>query len=400
MRHLLPALAVLLLAALAATNAEAVVTRTTIGDVPRTFSHFMNAQEAALCRANAAAGGLSSYFFNPAAVAGIKGISGRATMRMNFKTRDYLPEGATDNLEASDDVFLFSQAVAAKRDGAYAYGFGYSCPSYRRLELTGDLGGTPYSGDFTGGLRFFEILAAARVGSEGRGAVGLALGIGNLDESANEKSEGFNRTADMSGFAASVAFGATFEAMENLVFGGGYRLGTSIDVEGEWNTEDANEIASGTTKTEPVAVVGVRYSPIEPVTLYGSYINEGWDSAESSFAAYYPTEDCVDCGENDGRRNEFDGDLSTLAFGAEGTLLDGRLTLRAGYSVPVGSDFDNDDEPEYRELVPESAFGFGGTFRFGEYSAEAAFVMESYADGEVSEVATNNGLYVTLGYDF
>ncbi|MCK5597596.1 MAG: hypothetical protein KAJ04_09130, partial [Candidatus Eisenbacteria sp.] len=92
MRHLLLTLTVLVLAVVVAADAAATEARTTIGDVPRTYTHFMNAQEAALCRANVAAGGLSAYFFNPAVIANLSGVSGQATMRMNIKTRHYLPE--------------------------------------------------------------------------------------------------------------------------------------------------------------------------------------------------------------------------------------------------------------------------------------------------------------------
>ncbi|MFH1689234.1 MAG: hypothetical protein ABIE42_03220 [Candidatus Eisenbacteria bacterium] len=401
MRHLLLTLAVLALAGVAAAD-DAIVARTTIGDVPRTYTHFMNAQEAALCRANAAAGGISAYFFNPAVVADISGISGQATMRVNAKSRNYLPEG-DDYLDASDDVFLFSQAVAAKRNEMYALGFGYSCPSYRNLELSGRVDGASYQGVFQGGLRFFEVLAATRIGSEGQGAIGIAAGIASLNESATEKGteQRYIRTAEMDGIATSVAVGLTFDATERLVFGVGYRFSTAFDVEGEWHTElPGDGVSTGTTKTEPVAVVGARYTPLDNYTIYASYIHEGWTKAESSFAAYYDTDECADCNENEHRRDEFGSALGTAAIGGEGTVLDGRLTVRAGFSMPIGSDLDNAVEPEYRELVPEYAAGVGGTLRFEEYSVEAAFVRELYADGPESEQVVNHGIYVTAGYDF
>jgi hypothetical protein len=80
--------------------------------------------------------------------------------------------------------------------------------------------------------------------------------------------------------------------------------------------------------------------------------------------------------------------------------MDGRLTLRAGFSMPVGSGPDSTDEPEYRKLVPEYATGFGGTVRFEEYFVEAAWVREQYADGDESAEAVNHGIYVTVGYEF
>jgi hypothetical protein len=398
MRHLLLTLAVLVLAVVAAVDAAATVARTTIGDVPRTYTHFMNAQEAALCRANAATGGLSAYFFNPAVIADLEGIAGQATMRANMKSRNYLP-GGDDGLDASDDVLLFSQAVAAKRTDMYALGFGYSCPSYRRLELDGNLDGEPYKGaEFEGSLRFFEVLAAAKIGTDAQGSIGIAAGIANLTESASEPGQ---RRAEMDGIAASLAIGMTFDAMERLTFGLGYRFSTKVDVSGTWHVEGAHDSTdTGTTTTEPVVVAGVRFTPSDNYTLYASYIHEGWDEARSTFAAYYPTGDCDDCNEEHRERDEFDSALGTAAVGGEGTLMDGRVTVRAGFSMPVGSDFDNTDEPEYRELVPEYAAGLGGTMRFEEYSVEAAFVREQYADGDEGEQVVNHGIYVTVGYEF
>jgi hypothetical protein len=400
MRHLLLTIAVLLLAGVAAADGDAIVTRTTIGDVPRTYTHYMNAQEAALCRANAAAGGLSAYFFNPAILADIPNISGQASVRLDALSRDYLPEGEGE-ITADDAWLLFSQAVAAKRNDMFALGFGYSCPSYRSVTLKGRVDDATYSGDFGGSLRFFEVLAAARIGSENRGTVGLAVGIASLDESADEHSQGnYTRTANMDGMAASVALGMTFDVADWMTLGAGYRFSTSVDVEGEWHTETGGEVTSGTAKTQPTAVVGARIEPLEHYTLYLSYINEGWNEANSTFASYYDTGECDGCNENDNARDEFGSAMGTAAVGAEGELLDGRVTVRAGFSTPVGSDFDNADEPEYRELVPSYAVGFGGTVNFQQYSIDVAFSRESYSDGDETGQAENNGFYLSVGYEF
>lgn len=53
-----------------------------VGDPPRTFSHFLNAREAALCRASAATGGVESFFLNPACASTVREVSGQATVRM------------------------------------------------------------------------------------------------------------------------------------------------------------------------------------------------------------------------------------------------------------------------------------------------------------------------------
>jgi hypothetical protein len=192
----------------------------------------------------------------------------------------------------------------------------------------------------------------------------------------------------------------TFDATEQLMFGVGYRFSTAFDVEGEWHTEEGGAVEAGETKTEPVLVAGVRFTPVDNYIIYASYINEGWDDAKSTFAAYYGVEEPVDGQESAQDRNEFGSALSTVALGGEGTLMGGRLTVRAGFSMPIGSDFDNTDEPEYRELVPEYAAGVGATVRFEEYSVEGAFVRELYADGAESEQVVNHGIYVTVGYDF
>ena len=64
--------------------------------------------------------------------------------------------------------------------------------------------------------------------------------------------------------------------------------------------------------------------------------------------------------------------------------------------VPKGFAFNN--AVEYKEY---SRFHGGtGTVRFKEYSVEAAYVREQYADGDESKQAVNHGIYVTVGYEF
>ncbi|MBN2564782.1 MAG: hypothetical protein JXB46_03645 [Candidatus Eisenbacteria bacterium] len=411
MRHLLLALALLPAFAGQAPGNEA---RTAIGDVPRTYTHFMNAQEAALCRANAATGGVSAYFFNPAVLSEVSGISGQASMRFNVKSRDYLPQQESNYLDVdSDDSVLFSQAVAAKGAENITFGFGYSTPAYRNLRLTGQLedplaGAIRYAGDYTGSLRHFELLGAVRIGSDGQAGVGLAAGIASFDEYAREVAgpEQNHSRAQLDGMAASAAIGFIFDATDKLTIGAGYRFGTSFDVDGEWKPPQDTDIdpdpaKKGTVKTEPVAVGGIRFSPTENYSIYLGYTNEGWDSADATFAAYYPTAPCDQCeAEDAAERDEFDKALGTFALGAEGTILDGRLTLRAGYSLPQTSGFSNDDEPEYRELVPQYAAGLGGTWHFEAYSIDAALVREEFADGDETGQVVNTGIYLSVGYDF
>ena len=401
MRHLLLVSFVLALAAGAAAQDDVNVPRTTIGDVPRTYSHYMNAQEAALCRANAAAGGLAAYFFNPAVIADLSGVAGQATLRFNLTSRPYLPDSGDEYLDATDDGLLFSQAVAAKRSDDFALGFAYSCPSYRSYGLDGRWKEAPYEGDFSGSVRFFEVLGAMRIGSSGQGGIGIAAGIANLDESARESYQRALSSAQMDGVAASVALGLTFDATERLTFGLGYRFGTDFKVEGEWRHEGQGAVAKGTARTEAVAVGGVRFDATEDLAFYASYIHEGWNGAESTFASYYGTEDeCPDCSETENRRDEFADALSTAAVGAEGTVMQGRVTVRGGFSVPLGGRPNNDDEPQYRELAPEYSAGLGGTVRFEEYSVEVSLVREVFADGDESAQAVTHGIYVTVGYDF
>lgn len=401
MRHLLLTMVVLAAAAGQTMGDEA---RTTIGDVPRTYTHFMNAQEAALCRANAATGGVSSYFFNPAVLSGLDGISGQVSLRLNSKSREYLDDvsGEETYLDVdSDDAVLFSQAVAAKGTAGFAFGFGYSTPAYRNLELSGRWGegAAAYNGEFSGSLRHFELLGAARIGSRGQGGIGLAVGIASFDESAREVAglEQQLRTASLDGMAASVALGIVFDPTDKLSFGAGYRFGTDFDVDGEW---DQNPSKSGSVKTAPVATGGVRFSPTESYTFYLGYIQEAWESANASFSAYYPTGECPECGESEGERDEFDEALGTIALGAEGTFLDGRLTVRGGFSTSQTDGFDNEDEPEYRELVPQYAAGLGAAWRFEAYSIEAALVREEFSDGDDTGQVVNHGVYLSVGYDF
>jgi opacity protein-like surface antigen len=410
MRHLL--LVVVVLSALTA-QVYADVARTTIGDVPRTYTDFLNAPEAALCRANAATGGVGEYFFNPAVIAGTKGIAGQATIRFNAKSRDYLPDSDTEYLNVgSDDVVLFSQAVAVRNAGGFAFGFGYSTPAYRSLSLDGRLARpadsqpASYEGKFGGSIRCFEVLGAARLGPDQRAAVGVAAGIATFEESAREVA-GNPRTlgnASLDGKAASVAIGAEYEATDMLTLGAGYRFGTSFDVSGELKVPEVVEgdpNKSGTDKTEAVAVLGVRFRPIENYTFSASYINEGWEEAEATFAAYYPTPGgCEDCEESLSKRDAFSKSLQTFAVGAEGAFIDGRLILRAGYSKSNSGSFNNEGDPEYRELVPQYAVGLGGTWMFETYSVDVAVVHQAYADGDESAQVVNNGFYLSVGYAF
>lgn len=360
--------------------------RTTIGDIPRTYSHYLNAQEAALCRANAAAGGVAAYFLNPANVSQVQGIAGQATARYNVKSRDYLPDG-DETLEATEDGFLFTQVVAVKRSGSLTFGFGYSNPSYRSLELSGttyvrdEL--QPFEGEFCGGLRFFEVLAAARIGSYGQGGIGIAAGLVNLNEEAVERVPGVSLdTAKLDGMAGSLAFGFTYDATDRLTFGVGYRMGTTIGVDGEWY----KETREGESTTQPTTVGGVTIGLTDNVRVYGSYISEGWDRVESTLAAYPREEGGLDW-------NPFTDPIKTVALGAEVDLSQRRFSVRAGWSKELGADITN-------AIVPENAFGLGGTMRFSEYAAEVAVVREQFSEGGESAQVTNYGIYATVAYEF
>jgi hypothetical protein len=378
-------LAVLLVAVLVPGWSRADATRSTIGDIPRTYSHYMNAQEAALCRANAAVGGLAAYFFNPASAIEVEGVGGQATIRLNVKTRSYLPDG-DEYLDSDDDGILFSHAVAAKRSGTLVLGFGYACPSYRRLQLTGmqddgDRALRAYEGEFTGGLRFFEAIFGARIGTEGQAALGIAAGIVNLDESARETLGQTLDYADLSGVGASLAAGFLFNATERLAFGLGYRWGSEIDLDGSWYESERDGEQSNTV---PVAVAGVRYSPIDDLTVYAGYVREGWDEATADLATYV---------ENEGRRDEFDEALGTAALGVEITLLSGKMTARAGASKQFAADIEN-------AIVPSYSVGVGAAMAFEQYFAELSVVREQFDREGLSNQVTNYGVYTTIGYAF
>ena len=353
-----------------------------IGDPPRTYAHFLNAREASLCRAGAATGGVESYFLNPACVSAIEDVSGQATFRFVAVSREYLPEG----LDASDGAFLLSQAVAVKRSGTWVFGFGYSAPSYRNLELTGERADTAaversYEGTFKSGLRFFEAVFAARVGKGGRGAFGIAAGVVNMSESVREVEGETLDTAEVSGSAGSVAIGVLYDAASSVTLGAGYRWGSRIDVQGDWYDEQG---MSGSSKTQPTTVAGVTVRAMPALTVHASYIAEGWDAATATLSAYP---------QNGGRRNEFDDAVATVALGAEGTLMGGKLVLRAGGSTQVANE-------TAHGTVPEWAAGLGGTYRFEGYALDAALVRERYAvDGEGGKISDYGG-YLTVSYDF
>lgn len=368
-----------------ASAAPADVARIVSGDLPRTGNHFLNAREAALCRANAAAGGAASYFLNPAAISEEEGVAGQATIRMNVTTRDYLPDG-DEFLDSSGDGLLFSQAVAVKKSANWSFGFGYSCPSYRSLELTGRrLEGEElkqYEGDFSGSLRHFDVLLATQIGSEGQGAIGVALGVANMAESAREVYVGESLTSsDLSGMGFSSAVGMSYKANERLSFGLGYRRSTTVKLRGDWYQQDVD---SAESTAAPSYVFGLRAEPFDGVRVFGSYVREAWDKAEAEVATYP---------DDDGKRSEFGTPLSTVAVGLEADLFGERGTVRAGCSMTVGSDIDS-------SIVPEYSIGLGGTLALTAYYFDAALVHEVFAvDGESGET-TNLGLYLTVGYVF
>ncbi len=205
MRLLTVVAAVLSALSLGASAGDTDPTRVDVGDPPRTYSHFLNAHEAALCRAGAATGGIESYFLNPACVSGGAGeVSGQGTIRFVAMSRDYLPEG-DGALDASDGALLFSQAVAVKRSGTWVFGFGYSAPSYRNLELTGERADTARGHAVRTKARSRRGCGSSRpcsrtsVGKDGRGAVGIAAGVVNLSESAREVEEEVLDTAEVNG---------------------------------------------------------------------------------------------------------------------------------------------------------------------------------------------------------
>jgi opacity protein-like surface antigen len=384
------AILILVFAVLAFGTACADDTRTSIGDTPRTYSHYLNSQQAALCGASAATGGASACFYNPAAASRHEGISGQATLRFNVKSRDYFPDG-DERYESSDDGFLFSHAVAVKSNESLTLGFGYACPSYRRLELTGMRPVVEdtltvykqYKGTFTGSLRFFEAVIASRIGDSEQGALGVSAGVVSLGESVRDECVGdVLEKARVRGMGFTAAAGFLFNATESLTFGLGYRWGSEIKVQSDdWYGEDRRD---ETSKTQATAVAGMTYGPSDLFSFHASYVRNGWDKVNSTLSAYK---------ENDGARNEYDVPLSTAAFGVESTILDGKLTLRAGYSVAVGDDIEHG-------IVPESSVGFGGAWNFEEYVVEAAFVREQFSEGGETAQVTNYGFYTSVGYVF
>jgi hypothetical protein len=362
-------------------SASGDVATVSLGDVPRTYTHYVNAEAAALCGAGSAAGGVGAYFLNPAVITRVTGASGQATARFNVKSRNYLPDNG-DSIDSSDDGFLFAQAVAVKHTEPIAYGFGYSAPSYRSVELAGLRGGEPYDAEFSGGLRFFEVLFATKIGSEGQGGIGVAAGVVNLNEQARVRLGSTLESAKIDGIAASFAIGLLFDATDRLSIGVGYRTGATVDVEGEWTFEDPPGTRSGTSETQSTSVIGVRFHVTEALTLHGSYIHEGWDGATSTFAAYPEPE-----------RDLFTDAIGTAAVGIEFDLLGGRLTLRSGGSTVIQGDVEG-------AIAPEYSLGLGGVLRFSQYSGELSFVREQFElDGESSEMI-NYGIYASVGYEF
>ncbi len=384
------AILILVFVVLASGTVNADDTRTSIGDAPRTYSHYLNSQQAALCGASIATGGVSACFYNPAAASQREGISGQATVRLNLKNRDYFPDG-DERYESSDDGFLFSHAVAAKSTQNLTLGFGYACPSYRQLELTGmrpTMEDTvtvykQYKGSFTGSLRFFEAIVAARIGDTEQGILGFSAGVVSLEESVRDEFVGDElEKARVRGVGFTAAAGFLFDATESLALGLGYRWGSSINVRSDdWYGEDRRDEK---TKTQATAVAGVTYSPNEIISVHASYVQNGWDKVSSTLSAYK---------EDDGARDEYDASPATAAVGVESVLLDGKLTLRAGYSIAVGGEIDHG-------IVPENSMGLGGAWSFEQYVLEAAFVREQFSEGGETAQVTNSGLYTSIGYVF
>jgi len=378
-------LSIMLLLAISSVSAAGDA-RTTLGDIPRTYSHYLNAEEAALCRANAATGGLSSYFLNPACVSEVDGIAGHATIRYNIKSRDYLPDGAAA-LDASDDGLLFSQFVAVKTSGAFTLGFGYSNPSYRNVEITGkiveDEELKDYKGEFNGSLRFFEGVAAMRIGDRGQGALGVSAGVANLTEESKESIAGASlRTARVDGLAACYAAGFAFDVTDMVTVAVGYRWSSTIDVDGDYYKQSLE----GESTTQPVTTAGIRVTPTETLVLHASYVREGWDRAQSSLAAYPEEEGGQDW-------DPFGEPIATIAVGGELLLAEGKASVSAGYSQELGADIDS-------SIVPENSIGLGGSIRFDQYVGRLSLVRETFAEGEESGQVTNYGVYASVGYEF
>ncbi|MBD3347977.1 MAG: hypothetical protein GF400_02125, partial [Candidatus Eisenbacteria bacterium] len=337
-----------------------------LGDIPRTYSHYMSAEQASMCRANIATGGLASYFFNPAAVSEVEGIAGQATIRYNIKSRDYLPDGE-EYLDASEDGLLFSQFVAVRTSGIFTLGFGYSNPSYRNLELTGkrmkDDELSSYQREFNGSLRFFELVAAARIGDRGQGGIGLAAGIVNLTEESRLRFGQTLSSARLDGLSASYALGFTFDVTERVTAAIGYRWSSEITVDGDYY----ESTMEGESTTQPVTSAGVRYRPTDALTFHVGFSREGWSKVKSTLSGYSEEEGGDDW-------NQFGESISNLALGGELDLAGGRFTLRAGYSQELGADIDN-------AIVPENSIGLGGSLSFKQYVGHLAVVREQYAEG-------------------
>jgi hypothetical protein len=351
--------------------------RISLGDIPRTNAHYLNAREAALCRADVATGGVGASFYNPALITRVRGASGLATVRFNVKSRDYLSE----DLEASDDGFLFSQAVAVKSAMPVTYGFSYAAPSYRSVEISGSPGGEAYDASFNGGLRYFEVLLGTGIGNEGRGGIGIAAGIVNLNEEARVSGPGTLESARIDGIAASFAVGVVFEAADWLTVGFGHRSSASVEVEGELSA-GGGAPPSGTSETQSTSVFGVTYRPTAALAVHASYVNDGWDAAKSTLAAYPSPE-----------RDLFSEALGTAALGIEFALPGDRFVIRAGGSKVLMGEADD-------AVVPEYSAGFGAVMRFRQYSGELSLVREQFElDGESAEV-TNYGIYASVGYEF
>ncbi len=380
MRFVLLPVAVVLVVACVSQADEA---RLAMGDIPRTYNHYLNAQEAALCRANAATGGIEAYFLNPGCVATVTGVSGQATVRFGATSRSYLAD-APDTYGVDESEFLVSQAVAAKTTDSWTLGFGYSSPAYRNLVLQRGMPGGLYRGEFSGSLRFFEVLFGSRIGTNGQGGIGIAAGLVGIGESADETLGGSSLgQASLDGTAASIAIGFVFDSTDDLTFGLGYRFGSKIDVSGEWYGEDD---VTGTSETQPTAVGGLSYRLGTNYTLYASYIHEGWNKARASDkAAAYP--------DDGGKRNEFGDAIRTIALGAAGVVWDGRLTLRIGASKQL-------EDGLSQAIVPDYALGGGLTVHFVQYFVDAGFVREQFEVHGGSDDASTLGLCASVGYEF
>ncbi|MBD3368035.1 MAG: hypothetical protein GF405_07675 [Candidatus Eisenbacteria bacterium] len=369
----------------ATTGASADETEIRIGDVPRTGSHFMNAREAALCGAGAATADLSAVFRNPAAAGMVEGAEGFASMRVNIKTRDYLPQG-DESLDATDDGLLFSQAAAVKTSDSWSFGFAYATPSYRSLDLSGavETGERPlesYSGEFTGSFRTFEAVLTSRIGSRGQGIIGLSAGVATINETGREVvGSDLTDSWEIDGLGSCYAVGFIFAPSDRVSIGAGYRFSSEIDVEGTGLGLDGE---TGTFTTAPIATGGVSVLPTDRLALHASVIREGWHQADVELD---PDATAVLGSPS------FDDPILTVALGGEFDATE-KITLRAGYSLQMTGDIQD-------AAVPESAFGLGGTYAFNEYYVDAGYTYESFEiDGESGQI-TNSGLHATVGYRF